>query len=96
MRQNKENRLLDLLRRKEKLKPMVDFYEEPKIKEVFSRVEADIVIAIKQLPFDDYKGRDALFHELRCVEAVQRKINSLFNEMQIINHNIEVENGRNN
>ena len=86
------NRIFELLARKEKIQPTASFFEKPEITDIFNKVEADIVQAIKALPFDDYKGRDALFHELRCLEAVKRKVGSLFNELKSINHNIEVEN----
>jgi len=95
MKTDKATRLANLFKRRQEVEATVAFFEREEVKAVFDDVESNVIKQIKKLPFDDYEGQKALFHEMRSLEAVRLRINSAINELKITNHNIEVENGRN-
>lgn len=86
--------LIRLFARKEEAEQVKDVVENPIIKQAFAEVEADMIKALKALPFNDADGRDCIWREIRIIDGVQRKLQARINELKIINNNIEVENGR--
>ncbi len=79
------------LNRKAKLEKTIKFFESHEIKTMFDAIEADICSKIKKTSSDNEALKISLSNELRAVDMVHSKLNTMFNELNTINNQLKKE-----